>query len=131
MLVVKMDVCIGILDQLLARPTRSPSPSPVRQQCFNCKEIGHLSRECPNCIQNKGLPVIIEQIKSDSMSRINASVNGFAIQAMIDTAAENTLASDRIVAQFPEKVPMLEQVLELIVLRKHGATIDVVGAALG
>ncbi|KAH3889421.1 hypothetical protein DPMN_013475 [Dreissena polymorpha] len=38
-----MDVCIGMLDQLLARPTRSPSPSPVRQQCFNCKEIGHLS----------------------------------------------------------------------------------------
>ncbi|KAH3868040.1 hypothetical protein DPMN_031176 [Dreissena polymorpha] len=126
----KMDVCMGMLDQHLARPTRSPSQSPVRQQCFNCKEIGHLSQECPNCIQNdKGLTLIIEQIKS--MSRIDASVNGFAIQAVINTAAENTLSSDRVVAQLPEKVAMLEQVLELIVLRKDRATIDVVGAALG
>ncbi|KAH3838282.1 hypothetical protein DPMN_111690 [Dreissena polymorpha] len=53
--------------------------------------------------------VIIEQIKSDSMSQIDASVNGFAIQAVINTAAENTLASDRVVAQLPEKVPMWEQ----------------------
>ncbi|KAH3748685.1 hypothetical protein DPMN_183134 [Dreissena polymorpha] len=132
MLDEKMDVCIGMLDQLLARPTRSPSPSPVRQQCFNCKEIGNLSQVCPKCIQNdKGLLVMIEQIKSDSMSRIDASVNGFAIQAVLNTAAENTLASDRVVAQLPEKVPMWEQVLELIVLQKHEVTIDVVGAALG
>ncbi|KAH3813528.1 hypothetical protein DPMN_141989 [Dreissena polymorpha] len=128
----KMDVCMGMLDQLLARPNRSSSPSPVRQQCFNCKEIGHLPQELTNCIQNdNGLPVIIEQIKSDLMSRINASVNGFAIHAVIDTAAENALASDRIVAQLPKKVPMLEQVLELTVLRTHRASIDVVGAALG
>ncbi|KAH3753290.1 hypothetical protein DPMN_187925 [Dreissena polymorpha] len=105
MLDEKMDVCMGMLDQLLARPTRSPSPSPVRQQCFNCQEIGHLSQECPNCILNdKDLPVIIEQIKSDSMSRIDASVNDFAIQASINTASEDTLASDRVVAQLPEIV---------------------------
>jgi predicted aconitase with swiveling domain len=54
------------------------------------------------------------------MSQIDASVNGFAIQAVINTAAENTLASDRVVAQLPEKAPMLEQVLELIVkTRSH------------
>ncbi|KAH3754711.1 hypothetical protein DPMN_189392 [Dreissena polymorpha] len=94
MLGEKVDVCKGMLDQLLARPTRSPSPSPVRQLCVNCKEIGHLSQECLNCVQNdKGLLVMIEQIKSDSMSRIDASVNGFAIQAEINTAAEKTLAS--------------------------------------
>jgi hypothetical protein len=52
MLDEKMYVCIGMLDQLLARPTRSPSPSPVRQQCFNCKEIANLSQVCPKCIQN-------------------------------------------------------------------------------
>ena len=62
---------------------------------------------------------------------INASVNDFAIQGVKDTAAETTLVSDRVVAQLPEKVPMLEQVLELIVLRKHRATIDILGAALG
>ncbi|KAH3785859.1 hypothetical protein DPMN_163954 [Dreissena polymorpha] len=85
MLDEKVDVCMGMLDQLLARPTRSSSLSPVRQLCNNCKEIGHLSQECPYCIQNdEGLPVIIEQIKSDSMSRIDAIVNGFAIHAVIN-----------------------------------------------
>ncbi|KAH3786337.1 hypothetical protein DPMN_164444 [Dreissena polymorpha] len=126
MLDEKMDICMGMLDQLLARPTRSPSPFPVRKQCFNCKEIGHLSQEFPHSIQNvKGLPVIFGQIKSDSMSRINARGNGVAIQAVIDTAAGNTLISDWIIAQLPEKVPMVEQV------HKHKDTIDGVRAALG
>ncbi|KAH3842929.1 hypothetical protein DPMN_116434 [Dreissena polymorpha] len=43
----KMDILMGKLDQLLARPTRSQSPSPARRQCFNCNEAGHFKRDCP------------------------------------------------------------------------------------
>ncbi|KAH3738030.1 hypothetical protein DPMN_044635 [Dreissena polymorpha] len=65
------------------------------------------------------------------MFRVDARVNGIEVQAVVETAAEVTLVSDQVVDQLQEKVPMLEQVFELIVLRKHEATIDVVGAALG
>ncbi|KAH3779114.1 hypothetical protein DPMN_180593 [Dreissena polymorpha] len=65
------------------------------------------------------------------MFQVDARVNGIEVQAVVEKAAEVTLVSDRVVGQLPEKVPMLEQVFELIVLRKHEATIDVVGAALG
>ncbi|KAH3824088.1 hypothetical protein DPMN_125916 [Dreissena polymorpha] len=43
----KMNVLMGKLDQLLARPVRSSSPAPSRRQCFNCNELGHFKRDCP------------------------------------------------------------------------------------
>ncbi|KAH3844350.1 hypothetical protein DPMN_086608 [Dreissena polymorpha] len=129
----KMDIFMGTLDQLLARPTRSPSPSPVRQQCFNCNTMGRLRQYCPNSIHNdKGQSVIVGQMKSDPMSQINASVNDLAIQAVIDTATEDTLVLGRVVAKLPKKLPVLEQVRECEwVVHKQVDTIDGVGAALG
>ncbi|KAH3884325.1 hypothetical protein DPMN_008304 [Dreissena polymorpha] len=43
----KMNIFMGKLYQLLARPTRSPSPSPVRQQCFNFNKMGQYRQYCP------------------------------------------------------------------------------------
>ncbi|KAH3737269.1 uncharacterized protein LOC127849771 [Dreissena polymorpha] len=43
----KMNVLMGKLDQLLARPVRSSSPSPSRRQCYNCNELGHFKRDFP------------------------------------------------------------------------------------
>ncbi|KAH3737755.1 hypothetical protein DPMN_044349 [Dreissena polymorpha] len=48
-------------------------------------------------------------MKSDPMPQINASVNDLAIQAVIDTATEDTLVLGRVVAQLPKKLPVLEQ----------------------
>ncbi|KAH3898042.1 hypothetical protein DPMN_022239 [Dreissena polymorpha] len=125
MLEEKIDICMGKLDQLLARPTRSLSPSPVRQQYLNCNTMGHFKQECPNSINNdKGQSVIVGQMKSDSMSRIDANMNDLAIQA------EDTLVLDRVVVQLPEKLPVFEQVREWVV-HKYADTIDGVGAALG
>ncbi|KAH3799007.1 hypothetical protein DPMN_152611 [Dreissena polymorpha] len=41
-----MDLVMRKLDQLFARPARSPSPSPARRQCLNCNETGHFKRDC-------------------------------------------------------------------------------------
>ncbi|KAH3836373.1 hypothetical protein DPMN_109743 [Dreissena polymorpha] len=43
----KMNVVMGKLDKLLARPVISSSPSPSRGQCYNCNELGHFKRDCP------------------------------------------------------------------------------------
>jgi hypothetical protein len=106
------------------------------------------------------------------MFRVKVRLNGLAVQAVVDTAAEVTLVSDRVVAQLSEKVPVLEHVymktagrglqmngsivgpvtiqlgdmvfqervyvapiedcmlLGLDFLKKHGATIDIVGATM-
>ncbi|KAH3751187.1 hypothetical protein DPMN_185736 [Dreissena polymorpha] len=50
------------------------------------------------------------QIKSDSMFHVNARVNGIEAQDVVDTAAEVTLVLDRVGAQLPEAVPVLEHV---------------------
>ncbi|KAH3707173.1 hypothetical protein DPMN_066570 [Dreissena polymorpha] len=52
----KMDILMGKLDQLLARPTRSQSPSPARRQCFNCNEAGHFKRDCPKLMSRTSCP---------------------------------------------------------------------------
>ena len=68
-------------------------------------------------------------MRSGSTSRINLSVNDLAIQAVKDTATEDTLVLDRVVAQLPEKLPVLEQVRECEwVVHKQVDTIDGVGA---
>jgi len=70
-----------------------------------------VSVEVPDLIHNdKGLPFIIRQIRSDSMFRVDVRVNGLVVKAVVDTAAEVTLVSDRVVAQLPEDVPVLEHV---------------------
>ncbi|KAH3707438.1 hypothetical protein DPMN_066844 [Dreissena polymorpha] len=52
----KMDLLMGKLDQLLARPTRSQSPSQARRQCFNCNEAGHFKRDCPKLRSRQPFP---------------------------------------------------------------------------
>ena len=106
------------------------------------------------------------------MFRVDVRVKGLVVKAVVDTAAEVTLVSDRVVAQLPEDVPVLEHVymktagrglqmngsivgpvtiqlgdmvfqervyvapiedcmlLGLDFLKKHGATIDIVGATM-
>ncbi|KAH3781668.1 hypothetical protein DPMN_159569 [Dreissena polymorpha] len=44
------------------------------------------------------------------MFRVNVRVNGLVVQAVVDTTAEVTLVSYRVVAQLPEEVPVLEHV---------------------
>ncbi|KAH3707172.1 hypothetical protein DPMN_066569 [Dreissena polymorpha] len=44
------------------------------------------------------------------MFRVHVRVNGLVVQAVVDSAAEVTLVSDRVVAQLPVEVPVLEHV---------------------
>ncbi|KAH3878356.1 hypothetical protein DPMN_002245 [Dreissena polymorpha] len=61
--------------------------------------------------KEKGKSVVVCQIRSDSMFRINVTLgDGLVVQAVIDTAAEVTLVSDRVFVKLPGDKPVLEQV---------------------
>lgn len=61
--------------------------------------------------KQKAQSVVICQVRSDSMFRINVTLgDGFVVQAVIDTAAEVTLVSDRVFEKIPGDIPVLEQV---------------------
>ncbi|KAH3801425.1 hypothetical protein DPMN_155075 [Dreissena polymorpha] len=61
------------------------------------------------------------------MFRVEVKLNGLVIQAVVDTAAEVTLVSDRVIAQLSAKVPVLEQVL----MKTAGRGLQMNGSIVG